>query len=378
MIYELRIYSCIPGRMPALLKRFEEQTMKLWEKHAIKQAGFWTVLVGNGNNDLYYLLAWESLADREKKWNAFQADPAWHKAARRARKTGNDHCQRQQLLPAADKLLRRQIIERVARGLDHAAHAVRDIDAVAALYRRLGFAVGARNRHAPEWGTQNHIVQLPGFFIELLSLADVSAIAPHAARFFSFGAFNRDFLNRKEGLSLLVLEGHDSEMEAQDFRDAGIGDFEVYRFTREAKRPDGTPTQVAFSLAYARDDKAPDIGFFACRQTYPENFWNPAFQQHANGVTGIAGVVLIADEPEDHRAFFAAFVGTAEIVSHDGRYHRRHAARRYPGSDAACVHRNIRCLAARYDARCAARGAAFCSPRSGADARNFAERANRF
>jgi hypothetical protein len=26
------------------------------------------------------LLAWDSLADREKKWNAFQADPAWHKA----------------------------------------------------------------------------------------------------------------------------------------------------------------------------------------------------------------------------------------------------------------------------------------------------------
>jgi hypothetical protein len=88
MIYELRIYSCIPGRMPALLKRFEEQTMKLWDKHGIKQAGFWTMLVGNGNNDLYYLLAWESLADREKKWNAFQADPAWHKARDESEKDG--------------------------------------------------------------------------------------------------------------------------------------------------------------------------------------------------------------------------------------------------------------------------------------------------
>jgi hypothetical protein len=88
MIYELRIYSCIPGRMPALLKRFEEQTMKLWDKHGIKQAGFWTMLVGNGNNDLYYLLAWESLADRETKWNAFQADPAWHKARDESEKDG--------------------------------------------------------------------------------------------------------------------------------------------------------------------------------------------------------------------------------------------------------------------------------------------------
>jgi len=77
MIYELRIYSCLPGRLPALLKRFEGATLTIWEKHGIRQAGFWTVLIGNGNHDLHYLLAWESLAEREKKWGAFMADPAW-------------------------------------------------------------------------------------------------------------------------------------------------------------------------------------------------------------------------------------------------------------------------------------------------------------
>jgi catechol 2,3-dioxygenase-like lactoylglutathione lyase family enzyme len=35
----------------------------------------------------------------------------------------------------------------MARGLDHIIHAVRDLDAAAELYRRLGFTVGARNRH---------------------------------------------------------------------------------------------------------------------------------------------------------------------------------------------------------------------------------------
>ena len=77
MIYELRVYKCVPGRLPALLNRFANITLKLWEKHGIKQAGFWTTLVGESNQELYYLLAWESLADREKKWNAFQADPEW-------------------------------------------------------------------------------------------------------------------------------------------------------------------------------------------------------------------------------------------------------------------------------------------------------------
>jgi hypothetical protein len=88
MIYELRIYSCIPGRLPVLLKRFETATLKIWEKHGIKQAGFWTVQIGESNNDLYYLLAWEPLAEREKKWGAFMADPAWISARAESERDG--------------------------------------------------------------------------------------------------------------------------------------------------------------------------------------------------------------------------------------------------------------------------------------------------
>lgn len=77
MLYELRVYHCVPGRLPALLNRFDTITLGLWEKHGIRQAGFWTVAIGDSNQDLYYLLAWESLADREKKWGAFQSDPEW-------------------------------------------------------------------------------------------------------------------------------------------------------------------------------------------------------------------------------------------------------------------------------------------------------------
>ena len=77
MIYETRVYRCLPGRLPALLNRFETITLKLWEKHGIRQAGFFTTLVGESNQELTYLLAWESLAEREKKWTAFATDPEW-------------------------------------------------------------------------------------------------------------------------------------------------------------------------------------------------------------------------------------------------------------------------------------------------------------
>ncbi|RXH26756.1 MULTISPECIES: NIPSNAP family protein [Bradyrhizobium] len=80
MIYEMRVYRCLPGRLPALLKRFETATLKIWEKHGIKQAGFFTTLIGESNQDLTYFLAWDSLAEREKKWGAFATDPDWMKA----------------------------------------------------------------------------------------------------------------------------------------------------------------------------------------------------------------------------------------------------------------------------------------------------------
>jgi hypothetical protein len=88
MLYELRIYNCIPGRLPALLRRFEAATLGIWEGHGIRPAGFWTVQIGESNNDLYYLLAWESLAEREKKWTAFMTDPAWISARTESERDG--------------------------------------------------------------------------------------------------------------------------------------------------------------------------------------------------------------------------------------------------------------------------------------------------
>jgi hypothetical protein len=88
MIYELRIYHCISGRLPALLKRFDTVTLDLWKRHGIRQAGFWTVAIGDSNQDLYYLLQWESLAEREKKWNTFMADPEWQAKRAESEKDG--------------------------------------------------------------------------------------------------------------------------------------------------------------------------------------------------------------------------------------------------------------------------------------------------
>ena len=198
-------------------------------------------------------------------------------------------------------------------GIDHIVHAVRNLDAAGALYRRLGFTVGARNRH--DWGTHNRIVQFPTAFVELLEIGEPEKIPPHRGRFFSFGAFNRDYVAFREGLSMLVGKSSDARADAASFEASGISGFDLFDFTREGKKADGSPVKVALSLAFARDPSSPNLGFFVCQQHHPENFWNPAFQRHANGAVGIPAVVMVADNPTDHHIFLKGFTGISDLHS---------------------------------------------------------------
>ena len=77
MVVELRTYHCAPTRLPALLDRFTRISLGFFDRYGIRQIGFWTTLVGPDNHALIYMLQWDSLAERERKWNAFQADPDW-------------------------------------------------------------------------------------------------------------------------------------------------------------------------------------------------------------------------------------------------------------------------------------------------------------
>ena len=77
MLHELRIYTTVPGRLPAINDRFARHTMGFFKKHGIGMLGFWNDEIGT-SNQLTYILTFESMADREVRWTAFQADPGWH------------------------------------------------------------------------------------------------------------------------------------------------------------------------------------------------------------------------------------------------------------------------------------------------------------
>lgn len=77
MIYELRIYNAIPGKLPEVVARFRDHTNRLFAKHGFKPVGYWTNLIGPSNQQLIYLLEWRDMAHLEQAWAAFKADPEW-------------------------------------------------------------------------------------------------------------------------------------------------------------------------------------------------------------------------------------------------------------------------------------------------------------
>ncbi len=81
MIYEIREYTAVPGRMPALAKRFREHTLGLFAKHRMEvDLMALTELGTNSGNELVYVMKFDSYEDMATKWAAFTADPEWLEA----------------------------------------------------------------------------------------------------------------------------------------------------------------------------------------------------------------------------------------------------------------------------------------------------------
>lgn len=77
MIYEQRVYRCAPGRLKNLLNRFDTRTLKVFDRLGVRPLGFWTTFVGECEQEVMYLLAWEDMAEKERVWKTLLADPEW-------------------------------------------------------------------------------------------------------------------------------------------------------------------------------------------------------------------------------------------------------------------------------------------------------------
>ncbi len=199
------------------------------------------------------------------------------------------------------------------RPIDHVVIAVHDLEAAREAYARLGFTLTPVARHP--FGTANSLVQLQGCYIELLAVADPGAVPEPAEGRFSFAAFNRDFLARREGLSMLALKSAEAGADLADFEAHDLPTFAPLSFHRLARAPNGDDFEVGFSVTFTSDSRMPDAGFFTCQHHNPDRFWWADYQRHANHARSIDAVVMVARDPADYHIFFTHFTGQHDMRS---------------------------------------------------------------
>jgi hypothetical protein len=88
-VYELRVYTTYEGKLDDLLKRFRDHTMKLFERHGIKNLAYWTPTDAPlAGKTLTYMLKHPTRDAATANWKAFQEDPEWVQVRTKSEENG--------------------------------------------------------------------------------------------------------------------------------------------------------------------------------------------------------------------------------------------------------------------------------------------------
>lgn len=202
------------------------------------------------------------------------------------------------------------------RGIDHLVLCVNDLKKARTHYEKLGFTMTPQAQHP--FGTGNTLAQLDGCFLEVLSVTRPQDITEADAENFSFAAFNRDYLEAGEGMSMLVLDSTDEKADRAEFLERDLHVYAPFEFQRLAKLPDGSEETVGFSLTFLSDASMPGMAFFTCKQWRPDLFWKADYQKHANGAETVDEVFVVTPEPAGAIQFLAAFADATDFEADEG------------------------------------------------------------
>ena len=170
-------------------------------------------------------------------------------------------------------------------GIDHVLIGVRDLEAAAERWRRLGFCLTPRGRHIG-WGTGNYCIMFQHDYIELLGIIDPAQFTNNLDR----------FLAGREGLMGLAFAGSDEGACAEQVKAAGILFDGPKVLKRELELPEGT-VLPEFGLVMLKPEATPALSAFVCVHKTPDLLRQPEWLRHANRATGLVSLTVVVDDP---------------------------------------------------------------------------------
>ncbi|CAN7669667.1 VOC family protein [Bosea sp. LjRoot90] len=174
-------------------------------------------------------------------------------------------------------------------GLDHVVVTVRDLDASARQWQRLGFTVSPRGTHSPILGSGNYTIMFGDDYVELLGiLAETEHNKP-----------TRDFLREREGIERAAFTTDDAAAGAAELKSRGLEPLGPVHFGRPVDLPNGGKGEARFNVfRWPLDENPGSLRIFACQHLTRETVWIPELQSHANGASRIIRVEVLATDPK--------------------------------------------------------------------------------
>lgn len=174
-------------------------------------------------------------------------------------------------------------------GLDHVVVTVRDLDASARQWERLGFTVSPRGTHSPILGTGNYTIMFGEDYLELLGvLTETDQNKP-----------TRDYLKNREGLERAAFTTDDAAAGAAELKSRGLDALGPVHFGRPVDLPNGGTGEAKFNVfRWPLNESPGGLRIFACQHLTRDTVWIPELQKHANGASRIVRVEVLAPDPK--------------------------------------------------------------------------------
>ncbi|WP_315775302.1 MULTISPECIES: VOC family protein [unclassified Bradyrhizobium] len=190
-------------------------------------------------------------------------------------------------------------------GIDHAVVVVKDLDAAADTWKRLGFTLSPRGTHSAKMGSGNYTIMLDPDYIELLGiLAETDHNVP-----------TRNFLaQRGEGIERIAFTAIDSAAGAEEIRAKGFEPIGPIDFERPVPLPDGSISAAKFRVFQWPVAEAPGgLRIFACQHKTRETVWIPELMRHANAAKQLKQALIVTPDPAKDAAHLS------RLIDRDGR-----------------------------------------------------------
>ncbi len=169
-------------------------------------------------------------------------------------------------------------------GIDHVVVVVHDLDHARDTYARMGFTLTPRGHHT--LGSQNHCIMFGSDYIELLAMTKTHP----SMQYFS------DFLARGDGMAAIALATDDAAAVQRGLAGDGLQPDAPIEFSRPVELPGGT-RDAKFRVVQMPPALTAGARVFFCQHFTRDVVWRPDCLEHPLGVTGLAAVAIVADDP---------------------------------------------------------------------------------